>query len=50
MPWGGAGFDFSTLTSDGLALLAKALEWAGQPDGGGGGTSAGAIVLWNEHP
>ena len=50
MPWGNAGFDFSTLTSDGLALLAKALEWAGQSDGGGSGTSTGAIVLWNEQP
>ena len=36
MPWGGSGFDFTTLTADGLELLAKALEWAGQPDGGGG--------------
>jgi hypothetical protein len=37
MPWGGGGFAFTALTADGLELLAKALEWAGQPDGGGGG-------------
>jgi len=48
MPWGGAGFDFSTLTADGLDLLAKALEWAGQPAGGGGGAAYTYTVAWSE--
>ena len=39
MPWGGGAFDVSTLTSDGLTLLSKALQWAGQAD-----TTAGAYT------
>ena len=49
MPWGGGGLDFAVLTSDGLELLAKALEWAGQP-GGGGGAAYSYTVAWNERP
>jgi hypothetical protein len=47
MPWGDTGFDFSELTSDGLDLLAAALEWAGQPDGSGG-AAASYSVRWIE--
>ena len=45
MPWGSAGFDFSELTSEGLDLLAAALEWAGPP---GGGAAWSYSVRWVE--
>ena len=36
MPWGG-GFDVNALTADGLTILKRSLEWAGNITGGGGG-------------
>ena len=50
MPWGGSGFAFTALTADGLDLLAKALEWAGQPAGGGGGAAYTYTFVWSEQP
>ena len=35
MPWGGSGFDFNSLTPDGINLLSRALAWAG-----------GAVAYW----
>ncbi len=36
LPWGGSGFDFTTLNADGLQLMRRSIEWAAAPVGVGG--------------